>query len=176
MNIRNELLKEHSKKQQLKMARYIGNDKVKFKELMGNFLSDDHRITQRAACVMNLVVGDFPSLIRPYLKKSIDLLDKPVHVAIKRNLLRIMQTTVIPENLRGKTVDSCYMLINSANESLAVKVFSITVILNITKYHPELKNELKDTVIELMKKDHSPAIQARGRNTLKALGKIHFAG
>jgi len=172
MNIKKEILKEHSKKQGQKVARYISDDKARFKELMGYFMGNDYRLTQRAACVMNEVLILYPEMIFPYLEKAVLLLDKPVHVAVKRNLLRIMQFIRIPEVLHGRTVESCFKLIYSPEEPLAIKVFSMTVICNLTKIHPELKNELKITVEELMKKDSSPAIQSRGKKTLATLEKI----
>lgn len=175
MNIRNEIMKEHSKVQGRKIARYIGSDKAKFRELMGYFMGDDYRLTQRAACVMNEVLLVYPEMIKPYIKKAVLLLDQPVHDAVKRNLLRIMQVIDIPESLQGKTVESCFRLMRSSSEPLAVKVFSMTVVLQIAKKHPELKEELKASVQDIMERDHSPAVQARGRNTLKALEKIHFA-
>ena len=49
MNLREALLKEHSKKQMLKIVKYIGNDQQRFDELMKLFLESEYRITQRAA-------------------------------------------------------------------------------------------------------------------------------
>ena len=49
MNIRDEILREHSKAQCLRIAQYIGEDKQRFDELMYLFLNDEYRVCQRVA-------------------------------------------------------------------------------------------------------------------------------
>ena len=55
MNIREEILREHSKAQSLRKAHYIGEDKQRFEELMYLFLNDEYRVCQRAAWVVSIV-------------------------------------------------------------------------------------------------------------------------
>lgn len=49
MNICDELLKEHSRTQALRIAAYANSSKNHFKELMQCFLGKESRIAQRAA-------------------------------------------------------------------------------------------------------------------------------
>jgi hypothetical protein len=49
MNLREEILKEHSKAQSNKIVSWIGNSQKKFDELFNLFLNDEYRVTQRAA-------------------------------------------------------------------------------------------------------------------------------
>jgi hypothetical protein len=49
MDIKQALMKEHSKAQMLKIVAYIGDDKKKFAELMTLMLTAEYRVAQRAA-------------------------------------------------------------------------------------------------------------------------------
>ena len=49
MNLREEILKEHSKTQCNKIVNWIGNSQKRFNELFELFLNDEYRVTQRAA-------------------------------------------------------------------------------------------------------------------------------
>ena len=48
MNLLNEILKEHSKAQILKIVKYVGSDQLRFDELIKLFLNGPYRVTQRA--------------------------------------------------------------------------------------------------------------------------------
>ena len=171
MNLEKTLLAEFSKAQAEKIAKYIGQDASRFKELMESFFSEEYRLTQRAAWVMSIVVRKHPELINAYLKKMIDNLEKPVHDAVKRNTVRILQEIEIPKKLIGKTADICFSFLANPSEAVAIRAFSMTVLLNIVKQEPELKNELK-IIIEDQMPYAKAAFLSRGKKTLKALEKI----
>lgn len=171
MNIKEELLKEHSKVQVIRLSTYIGDDPSRFKILMDIFFNSEYRITQRASWVVSYCVQNHPKLIRPYLKKMILHLAKPgLHDAVKRNIVRILQFVDIPRSLWGHVVTNCFQLLNSASEPIAVKVFSMTVLFNIAKHEPDLQSELK-----MMIEDQMPYASAgfisRGKKILSALKK-----
>ncbi len=173
MDIRAQLLKEHSKKNTQKIANYIGEDKKRFKALMSVFLNDEYRVVQRASWAMNYCADKHPKLIYPYLEKLLKNLDKKnIHDAVIRNTVRILQFIEIPEKLLGLTYDKCYSLLTSRKYPIAVKVFSMTVLTNICKKEPELKKEL----IEIIKNEmeyESAAYKSRGKRILSQLNKIN---
>ena len=170
MNIKEEILKEHSKTQTLKIAYFIGDNKTRFATLMQLFLYDDLRISQRSSWVVGHCAAQHPELILPYLEKMIDNLENDVHSAVKRNTVRIMQDIELPEKLLGKTVDICFRLLDDPQEAIAVRVFSMQVLYNICLREPDLKEELR-IIIE----DHldfgSAGFISRGKKILKALQK-----
>ena len=94
MNIRDEILKEHSRKQSEKVANYIGSDRKRFDELMSLFLGNTYRVTQRAAWIVSICAERNPELIQPFLSKMVKMLEGKVHDAVKRNSLRIFQREV----------------------------------------------------------------------------------
>ena len=168
MNLREEILREHSKAQTLKIVKYIGNDKKRFAELMNLFLGNTYRVTQRAAWVMSNCAEEYPELIKPYLEKMLDNLYQPVHDAVKRNTVRTLQGITIPKKLQGKVADICFQFLCSKDETIAVKVFSMTVLYNLSKEHPDLKNELRMAIEEQMPYA-SAGFKSRGKKILKVL-------
>ncbi len=171
MSLREKLLKEHSKAYTEYLAFEIGPDQDSFDTLMKLFFGDDNQVTQRAAWLMSHCVDEFPWLIDKHLSAIIYNLDKPVHVAVKRNTLKILQFVDLPKDLLGITADICFRLLNDGKEPTAVKVFAMTVIYNIVKKYPELNEELKMSIEEQMP-FASAGFKSRGRKTLIALSKM----
>lgn len=171
MTLRNDILKEHSKPHAEYLARIIGPDQESFDELIELFLANEYRVTQRAAWVFRLCVDAHPWLLDKHLKSIIENLQKPVHDAVKRNTVRILQFVNIPEELMGLTADICFRFLNSGSEPVAVKVFSMTVLFNIVKEYPELKDELKISIEDQLP-FASAGFKSRAGKILKALEKL----
>jgi hypothetical protein len=170
MNLREEMLKEHSKKNTIRLTAWIGEDKKRFTELMNLFLHDEYRVVQRSAWIVNQVAGDHPEWIKPWLKKMLEYCKQPVHDAVKRNVIRILQDIDIPENLRGVAATVCFDFLASPKEPVAVKVFSMTVLANIVQFEPDMKKELVLLIEEQMDLE-KPAFRSRGAKILKQLSK-----
>ena len=172
MNLRETLLSEHSKANTIRIGDYIGNDQQRFDALMKHFMANEYRITQRAAAVVNYCAGEHPRLIRPHLGPMIENLRNPnLHDAVKRNTVRTLQFIRIPQDLQGIAADVCFNFLASASETIAVRAFSMTVLLNIVKEEPGLKNELKLVVEELLPYG-STGLKNRARKTLAALEQL----
>jgi len=171
MSLREEILKEHSKPHTVYLAHKIGPNQEAFDKLMELFLGNEHLVTQRAAWLFSHCVDTHPWLLKKHLKSMIENLEKPVHVAVKRNTLRILQFIEIPEDLLGLTADICFTFLNSGKETIAVKANAMTVLYNIVKKYPELKEELVIPIEEQMPFG-SAGFKGRGRKILKALSKI----
>ena len=166
MDLRHALLAIRSKEHALKVVEFVGNDEVKFGQLMSVFFEGPYRLTQRAAWPMNTCAERHPELIRPYLPKLVDLLKSSEHhAAVKRNIVRLLQFAEIPPRLAGKVYSHCLDLINDPNEPIAVRVFSITVAARIARPEPDLMNELQLVVRENLPYS-SAAFRVRAREVL----------
>jgi hypothetical protein len=170
-SLREEILKEHSKRHTVYLTNKIGADQDAFDELMKLFLGDEYRVTQRASWVVSHCYDVHPWLLQKHLKAIIENMQGPTHVAVKRNTLRMLQLMDIPDELLGYTADLCFKFLNSGKESIAVKANAMTVLFNIVKKYPELKDELKITIEEQMPLG-STGFKNRGSKILKALTKI----
>jgi hypothetical protein len=92
MDIRQALMDEHSKPQTMAIVEFIGDDARRFADLMKIFFAGEYRLTQRSAWPMNYCAERSPELIRPYLPKLLDCLERDdMHDAVKRNILRLLQ-------------------------------------------------------------------------------------
>lgn len=173
MNIANQLLLEHSKKNSILIAEYIGTDKERFAELMQLFFANTYRVTQRAAAALSTCYDKHPYLIEPYLPKLVyNLKNDELHVAIKRNTVRVLQFIPIPEELQSELFDVCLAFINKPEEAIAVKAFSMTILYNVCKEYPDLKNEVIHSLNALFEYEKSSGILSRGRKILNLLHKL----
>lgn len=171
MNIREALLEEHSKQQTIKIVNYIGSDSDRFAELLKLFLGNEYRVTQRASWAVSYCAEEHPQLVKPYLSKLVKNLEKPgLHDAVKRNTLKMLETIAVPRSLQGQVADLCFKFLLS-QEPVAMKAYSMTILLNICKEEPDLKNELR-LIIEDTMMLGSAGLKARGKRVLKELEKI----
>ncbi len=168
MDLRELILAEHSKTQMLKVVAYVGSNQHLFDELMKLFLASEYRVTQRTAWPVSYIAAAHPTLIKKHLKKIVLNLKNPLHDAVKRNTLRFLQFIELPVNLHGITTAVCFKFLNDMKEPIAVKVFSMTVLWNICKQHPELSNELKLS-IEAQLPYGSSGFSSRAKKILKAM-------
>ena len=148
MNLRQTILKEHSKGNCTKIVNWVGNSQKRFDELFNLFLNDEYRVIQRAAWPLSYIAIACPKLIFKHFAKLIKNLNKPgLHTAVKRNTVRLLQEVVIPERFHGEVMDLCFGFISSLDEAVAVKAFSLTILQNLSKQYPDIKQEMK-TIIE----------------------------
>jgi len=172
MNLKQEILKEHSKRQAIKIERWVNGDQKKFDELIKLFLKGEYRVTQRAGWPMSSIVIHHPELIKKYLRNLLQNLDKPnLHNAVIRNTFRLLQFVEIPSSIHGLAADTAFRFLNDKKQPVAIHVFSMTVLGNLCKKYPELKNELVPIIKERMAYS-TPGFQSRGKKILKGLEKL----
>jgi len=111
-------------------------------------------------------------LIRPHLEKMVlNLKDENIHVAVKRNTVRLLQNVEIAEDLMGTIADCCFNFLANPNEAVAVRIFSMSILYELCKKEPDLANELKIIIEEFM--PHGTAgFRSRGTKVLKGLRKM----
>ncbi len=168
MNLEDYLRNTVYKEKVSVIVNYIGNDKKRFAHLMELFFADDNRLAQRAAWMMSHCVDKQPKLVLPYLEKMVKHLYVSNEDAIKRNVLRILQLISIPESLWGQVLEKCFKYLESNNEAIAIRVFSMTVAYNISQHVPEIKPELKALIEEIIIFG-SAGLKSRGNKILAKL-------
>ena len=167
MKLRDTILKVHSKANCEKIVKWIGDDQKKFDELFYLFLNDEYRVVQRAAWPVSCCVEENPAFIKKHFTNLLQNLNKPgIHVAVKRNTVRLLQFVSIPEKFHGQVMDICFRFISAPEEPVAVKAFSLTLLNNLARQYPEIKKEIK-LVIEDRWDYETPAFKSRARKILK---------
>ncbi len=170
MDIRAELLKEHSKVQVEKIARWIGNHPGRFAQLMDLFLHDEYRVVQRAAWIISMAAEAHPAVAEVHLPAMVQRMsDNGVPVAVKRNVVRILQFVNIPGALHGEVMNACFDLLADPQEAIAVRAFSMTVLANLAATYPDIKQELKTIVEDALQHNPSAGFRSRARKVLKTL-------
>jgi hypothetical protein len=168
VNIREELLREHSKPQTDRIVAYVGENVERFAQLMACFFDEDKLLSQRAGWPMSDTALVYPSLFEPYLKSAIANLKKPhLHDAVIRNTLRVTQYANIPEEMQSELVDLALGYVENPKATPAIKAFSIGTLTNICQQYPELAQEVKLVLGERMEYE-SPAFISRAKAFIKA--------
>ena len=167
MILKEQILKEHSRKQCDKIVNWVGDDAKKFNELFHLFLHSEYRVTQRAAWPLSYCAIVHPYFMKHHFQELLDNLKKPdLHNLIKRNTVRLLQEVVIPEKYEGDVMETCFKYLESPDEAVAIKAFSLTVLQRIAKKYPEIIPEIK-----LIVEEHLPhqgaAFKSRAKNFLE---------
>jgi hypothetical protein len=172
MDLRKEILKEHSMTWRDRIIAYVGTNKKRFADLIDVYLAGPYRVTQRASWPISCCVEQHPELIEPHYKKLLAFVIKPgVHVAVRRNTMRLLQFVDIPKKFHGHVAEICFNFLNDKKETVAVQVFAMTVLANLAKHEPDLANELR-TIIEDRLPYATAGFRSRASKVLKALRKV----
>lgn len=170
MDIKKELLRGHSKALTDKVVKYIGSNRTRFNSLITIFLDGPSLLTQRAAWSVSCCVQKHPSLLDRHYGPVLKILTKQgIHDAVKRNVMRLLQFVEIPKRYQGVVIEHCFHLMDP-KEPVAVRVFAMTVLANLSRQHPDLKKELKLTIEDQLHFG-SAAYLSRSKKILRQLEK-----
>jgi hypothetical protein len=168
MDLRSTILAEHSKANCNKIVRWVGSSQQRFDELFNLFLNSEYRINQRAAWPLSYCVIDHPQFIAKHFSKLVKNLHKPgIHDSVKRNTVRLLQQIEIPKKFHGEIMDICFHYLSSSSEPVAIKSFSLTILHNLSKQYPEIRNEIK-LIIEERWEHETAAFHSRAKKFLKS--------
>lgn len=169
MDLREEILKEHSKAHALKIAGYACASRKNFKALMKCFLDDEYRLSQRAAWSVSWAARKKPEMIVPHISDLVLVLHKKnVPDAVIRNSVRVLQEIEIPEKYHGEVMDACFRFIEKPDTPVAIKAFSLTTLYNLSGQYLEIKPELK-LIIEDRWDHETAAFRSRAEKILSKL-------
>ncbi len=171
MELRKEILKEHSKAQCNAIVHRVGGSQEKFDELFHLFLHGDRMIAQRASWPVGYCVAAHPHFIDKHWKPFIENLRRTdLHDAVKRNSVKMLQFLTIPKKYQGDVMDTCFGFLEKPGEAVAVKVFSMTVLQNLSRHYPDIIPEIR-LLIESQLADQTAGFKSRAKHCLKQLAK-----
>lgn len=167
MDLREEILREHSKQNTEHIAAWVGPDKKRLAKLIDIFLHDEPELTRRISWILCYVNDEYPENIHPYLEKMVAKMSEPgMHVAVKRHVVSILQTQQIPESLQGEVMTICFDLLSDPQETVAVRCCSMSVLDNLSKEYPEIRQELITIIQDQLEQETTPGFRSRAKKIL----------
>lgn len=177
-SLREYLLFDLSKKHSAEIASKAEQDAAVLKTLWKFALSDEEPVNWRAAWVIKGIHENNRNLIEPLIGDMISALPQLEKEGVKREFLRMIIEYPLPEGEEslGILLDSCFRWLANPAEPIAVKIHCMTILFEISKVIPEIKQELI-TTIEISMQEGSAGIINRGSKTIKALrqGKLKIS-
>lgn len=172
MNLRDQLLKENSRRNWQDLVNYIGNDVSRCDDLMKLVFSGANRESQLSSQVLTMVADRHPYLVEPYVDRLVKNLKNNPNQAVRRNTMRIFQSISVSEEAEGDLFETGVSYLKSAEEPIAVKAFAMTALRRICEKYPELAAELIPHIEILVEEKASAGIVNRGEKELKKLRAI----
>lgn len=122
----------------------IGSNQEQFDELMELMYLDKYPISMRAAWAAYLVSEKAPQLVSPHLEKLINALPTAKVDGLKRSALKMLCNAAydLSEESIGKLADIAFTFAEDANQAIAIRAFSIDIIMKVVKVYPDITNEL----------------------------------
>jgi hypothetical protein len=149
---------------------YVCARKSHFNKLMKYFFSGDFHLAHRATLYILEVFKHKPGWVKQQVPFLVNTLDEALPDWYRRNILRILQYQKIPEAQWGHAADQCFNYLSSSEQPVAIKVFSMTVLYNLTRDLPDLSRDLRLHIEEQFPLG-SAGFKARGRRILEQLEK-----
>ncbi len=166
MNLREQILKEHSRENCDAIVSWVGNNQKRFDELFSLFTNDEYRVLQRSSWPLSYCVEAHPTFIKKHFAILFNKIKRPnIPDAVKRNTLRLLQFVTIPEKYHGEVMNICFELSQSMQEKPAAKMFCLVILEKLSKLYPEIKPELF-LIIETQMPYESIAFKNRGKKIL----------
>lgn len=171
MNLREAIVKEHSKIQCNRIVSWVGDDQKKFDSLFQLLISDDSLLSQRASWPVSNCVLNYPQLIENNFEKLIANLNKTgLHDAVKRNTVRLLQFIDIPLKHQGAVMNICFEFVASPETAVGIKAFSLSILGKLANQYPEIIPEIKLLIDEQLHRQ-TAAFKCRAKVLLKQFSK-----
>lgn len=155
------------------LAAEIGCNSEKYSEMFTIAIRDKYPLSMRAARVLQFCTEKYPSLVLPYLKNIISLLDKLKVDGGKRSFLKmIMASPTLPdEDSLGLLIEFCFTALQDNKQAIAIRAYSIDLLLKIILFYPDLAHELI-LILESREMEESAGMKRKHKHILNLLRKM----
>jgi len=175
MDLKTQILLEHSADNAKYISEYIESNPNKLKDLLQIILEGDVLLSQRSAWTLIKFSKDFYIKFIPHLDYILSKVKNAKHVAVSRNFSRVFMKLTSRSHIKflseeqiDKIVDISFSWIIDKNEKAAVVAFSIYTLSNLLHKRNWLATDLKLHIINNI--DGSlPSFKSVGKKTLKTI-------
>jgi hypothetical protein len=174
MDIRAELLREHSARQTKRLTQYACSHPSCFAALLKVFWYGTPRERQLAADVLGWVGEQRPKWLVPHVPGLLAAVDAGAehHPAVRRCVARVLQFVAVPEEWQAPAFDTCMRLLLAPAEPVAVKVYALSAAARLATPYPELAAEVVAAAETLLATTQSSALHGRAGRELPKLRNI----
>jgi 8-oxo-dGTP diphosphatase len=147
------------------------SNQLLFRKLLEFTEGDDTRLVFRSSWALVKVCQENPELFIPYLEEIAGKLFRTKNGSAERSFLKILQlagTSSLNEEIQGRLADHCFTLLQSRSSAIAVKVYSIDVLYEISQRYAGLTNELAG-IVSMLPDDVPAGVKAKCRELLRKL-------
>ncbi|MGI4874894.1 MAG: hypothetical protein ACRYFX_27385 [Janthinobacterium lividum] len=171
MDIRAELLREHSARRTEMLTDWACFRHSFFQELLGVFFHGSPREQQLAADVVGWAGEQRPHWLLPHLGLLLAQaqLGASSHPAVRRGIMRALQFVVVPTEWQAAAFDTCLALLHAPAEPIAIKAYALTIAALLARPYPELIQELLATAQRVLDTTDSRAFRSRAARELPTL-------
>ena len=165
-----DLLVVSSKQMVEMLVVQIGNKQSLFDELMELMYRDTYPVSMRAAWVAIYVAEKHPELAYSHIPKICTILPDVKVDGVKRCILKILITTPykFSDDDLGLLADITFTLATDPAQAIAVRAFSLDILLIVLKTYPEITPELI-AVMESIIPDGSRGLKNKCIKTIRIL-------
>lgn len=153
-----------------KVADYIGPDADRFAQLVQIICENKPKYAQKATWVMEHCCDRFSFLVDPHIDELLAVIQQPGHQGVRRGVMRSLESRPMNDDQAGLALEIAFNFLEAADENVAIKVYAMGMILNLSKDYPELRQELK-LHIEAQLPFQSAAFKSKAARVLAALKK-----
>jgi hypothetical protein len=148
--------------------KYALADQSLFNQLFSFIFNEDQRLAWRACWVVDKASEEHPDLLQEKIPEIISGFLATKNGSLKRHFTRILCRYQLPEESLGTIINRSFDLLNPS-EPIAVRVFAMQLLFNITLQVPELKGELISVIENLLEEVSSAGFVNRAGKLLLLL-------
>ena len=174
MNLRTELLREHSARQTQRLADYASAHPAALAELLQLFWYGAERERQLAADVLGWVGERRPKWLVPHLPGLLAAAQPGPgqHPAVRRAVARVLQFVPVPEDWQALAFDTCLAMLRAPREPVAIRAYALTAAAQLAGSYPELASEVVAVAETVLNTTNSAALRSRAARELPKLRNI----
>ncbi len=169
----NDLLNDSTRKVADMSAQMLLEKPEFISDFVAILLSDKVRISANAGRVLALCCQEDSSLLQPFIENLAEKWSTLQQVGSRRSLAKIF--TLYPPDYSEKAfsilLNTAFNFVESNKESIAVQVYSMDILYQLSTKEPIIKNELIHILENLLEEAQQPAILSRGNKILRVLKK-----
>ncbi|MFD2720029.1 hypothetical protein ACFST9_14995 [Hymenobacter monticola] len=174
MNLREELLREHSARQTRRLTDYACAHPKHFAELLHLFWYGAPREQQLAADVLGWVGERRPKWLVPHLPGLLASAQPGTgtHPAVRRSVARVLQFVAVPEEWQALAFDICLSMVSRPAEPVAIRAYALSAATRLALPYPELAAEVLATAEQALSTSKSAALHGRAARELPKLRNV----